>query len=82
MYSPPGGVLKKALNITLSRRFTKDSLNTPCNALDISSFPFFTKSTLYTHLFELGFSSICELLGKRVLIKLPKVTGDSSLRSE
>jgi hypothetical protein len=39
-------------------------------------------TTLYTHLFELGFSSVCELLGKRVFIRLLSVTGDSSLRSE
>jgi hypothetical protein len=44
--------------------------------------PLFAKPTLYTHLFELGFSSVCELLGKRVFIRLLSVTGDSSLRSE
>ena len=44
--------------------------------------PLSASPTLYTHLFELGFSSVCELLGKRVFIRLLSVTGDSSLRSE
>jgi len=44
--------------------------------------PLCEAATLYTHLFELGFSSVCELIGKRVFIRLLSVTGDSSLRSE
>ena len=44
--------------------------------------PLYEVASLYTHLFELGFTSVCELLGKRVFIRLLSVTGDSSLRSE